>query len=72
MEEKADDLLDIDGICRLLGGSRPLSQATIYRSVKAGHLPRSIQITPGVRRWRRSEVMAALAAKEAERDAKAA
>jgi len=69
--EELDELVDIDGLCRLLGGSRPLSQATIYRSVKAGHLPKSIQITPGVRRWRRSEVTAALAAKAAERDAAA-
>jgi predicted DNA-binding transcriptional regulator AlpA len=69
--EVSDELLDIDGLCRLLGGSRPLSQATVYRGVKAGHLPPAIAITPGVRRWRRSEVLATLAAKAAERDAAA-
>ena len=57
------DLLDIDELCRYLGGSRPLNPATIYRAVKAGSLPRSIAITAGVRRWRRSEVDAAIAAR---------
>jgi predicted DNA-binding transcriptional regulator AlpA len=69
--EVSDEMLDIDGLCRLLGGSRPLSQTTIYRGIKAGHLPPAIAITPGVRRWRRSEVMAALAAKAASRSAAA-
>lgn len=67
-----DDFIDMEGLCRLLGGSKPLNPATVYRGVKAGHLPKAIVITPGVRRWRRAEVLEALAAKAAARDAKAA
>jgi predicted DNA-binding transcriptional regulator AlpA len=68
VSEDADELLDIDGLCRHLGGNRPLNPATIYRAIKAGTLPKAIAITPGVRRWRRSEVDRMIAARAAERD----
>jgi predicted DNA-binding transcriptional regulator AlpA len=55
-----DDLLDKRAVCRLLGGSKPIDQSTLWRWVKAGLLPKPIHIGPQVRRWSRQDCEAAL------------
>jgi predicted DNA-binding transcriptional regulator AlpA len=64
-----DELMDIGEVCRRLGGTKPLNAATVYRAVKAGKLPRPITVTTGARRWRRSDIEAAIAPKSEERAA---
>jgi predicted DNA-binding transcriptional regulator AlpA len=61
-------LLDADAACRLLGGSRPINPATLYRGIKAGIFPRPVKIAPNIARWRKSELEAAIASRIAERD----
>jgi predicted DNA-binding transcriptional regulator AlpA len=55
------ELLHRAAVCALLGGSRPLHPATLYRGVKAGRYPSPIHVGPGSSRWLRAEVEAALA-----------
>jgi predicted DNA-binding transcriptional regulator AlpA len=55
------DLLDKRAVCALLGGSRPIHAATLYRAIRRGLLPRPIKIS-GSSRWVRLEIEAALAA----------
>ena len=54
------DLVDVNAMCVLVGGNRPVNRATVYRAVKAGRLPRPVMVTPNVARWVRSEVEAAI------------
>jgi predicted DNA-binding transcriptional regulator AlpA len=51
-----DELLDSETVCRLLGGSRPINPATLYRGIRAGRYPRPIKVGPGSSRWLRSEL----------------
>jgi predicted DNA-binding transcriptional regulator AlpA len=46
--------LDVDRVGALFGGSRPLSPSTIYRMIKAGHVPPPVRVG-GSSRWLRSE-----------------
>jgi predicted DNA-binding transcriptional regulator AlpA len=63
-----DDLLTMEEVRVLFGGSkRPLNQATIYRMVKGGRIPRPIKISPQISRWVRSECLLALKAFSTER-----
>jgi predicted DNA-binding transcriptional regulator AlpA len=55
------NLLDKRAVCALLGGSRPINPATLYRQVRRGLLPRPIKVG-GSSRWLRHECEAALAA----------
>jgi predicted DNA-binding transcriptional regulator AlpA len=57
----ADDLLDIDAVCKFFGGSKPLHPATIYRGLGTRY-PRPVRVSPNVNRWLRSECEAALRA----------
>jgi predicted DNA-binding transcriptional regulator AlpA len=54
------ELLHRAAVCALLGGSRPLHSATLYRGVKAGRYPRPVHVGPGSSRWLRTEVEQAL------------
>lgn len=54
------DLLDAKATCKLIGGSRPINPATLWRGVKAGIYPQPIKITPNANRWRRSEIIDAI------------
>jgi predicted DNA-binding transcriptional regulator AlpA len=67
-----DELLDKEAACKLIGGSRPINAATLYRGVKTGIYPRPFKVAPNVSRWRRSELLAALEARLAARDMVAA
>ena len=59
-----DQLLDLDAVCRLIGGSKPVHPATVWRGVKAGRYPKPIQVSAKLRRWRRSKLVEAIAAAE--------
>jgi predicted DNA-binding transcriptional regulator AlpA len=54
------DLLCIDALCRLIGGTRPVHRSSIYRAIAAGRIPKPIAVGPNSRRWVKSEVDAAL------------
>jgi predicted DNA-binding transcriptional regulator AlpA len=60
------ELLDADATCRLIGGSRPINPATLYRGIKAGLYPRPIKVGPGLSRWNKADVVAVLEARIAE------
>jgi predicted DNA-binding transcriptional regulator AlpA len=66
-----DELLDVAGACRLIGGSRPIHPATLWRGIKAGRYSRPIKIGPQSVRWRRSELAADIERMAAERDGSA-
>jgi predicted DNA-binding transcriptional regulator AlpA len=55
------ELLDRRTLAALLGGSRPLNSATIYRLIKRGVLPGPIKVGASSR-WLRSEIEACLRA----------
>jgi predicted DNA-binding transcriptional regulator AlpA len=59
---QAHDLIDVDAMCVLVGGNRPVNRATIYRNVKAGRLPKPIRVSPNVSRWVRPAVVSVLKA----------
>jgi predicted DNA-binding transcriptional regulator AlpA len=48
------DLLDKQAVCRLLGGSRPINPATLYRGIRKGMYPRPLRVG-GSSRWLRTE-----------------
>jgi predicted DNA-binding transcriptional regulator AlpA len=56
------ELLHRAAVCALLGGTRPLHSATLYRNIARGIYPRPVKVGPGSSRWLRHEVEAALAA----------
>jgi predicted DNA-binding transcriptional regulator AlpA len=57
---QSDDLLDLRATCALIGGSRPINAATLYRNIRAGRYPAPIKVGPNTSRWLRIEVEAAL------------
>jgi predicted DNA-binding transcriptional regulator AlpA len=59
--QSPDDLLDLRAVCALIGGTRPINPATLYRNVRKGLYPRPLKIGPNSSRWLRVEVEAALA-----------
>ena len=71
MQENAtmeDELLDVYEACRVIGGTRPINPATLWRGIKAGRYSKPIKIGPQSVRWRRSELQADIARMIAERD----
>jgi predicted DNA-binding transcriptional regulator AlpA len=56
------DLLDLRATCALIGGSKPIHPATLYRGVRKGRYPKPIHIGPGSSRWLRTEIEAVLKA----------
>ena len=67
-----DELLDVYEACRVIGGSRPINPATLWRGIKAGRYARPINIGVQSVRWRRSELQADIDRMVAERDGEAA
>ena len=55
-----DNHLDLRSVCRLIGGTKPLHPATLYRGIAAKRYPKPIKVGPGSSRWLRSEVEACL------------
>ena len=68
VEGGEDDLCDIRKSCRILGGSKPINPATLYRGVKQGRYPAPIKIGPQLSRWILSELLAVRTAAIQERD----
>jgi predicted DNA-binding transcriptional regulator AlpA len=63
------DLVDKKEACAILGGSAsPLDPSTLYRGIKRGLYPAPIKMGPGLSRWIRAELLAAIAARAADRD----
>jgi predicted DNA-binding transcriptional regulator AlpA len=54
------ELLDRASVCALLGGSKPIDPATLYRGIKAGRYPSPIKVGPNSSRWLADEIRAAL------------
>jgi predicted DNA-binding transcriptional regulator AlpA len=67
----SDELLDMYEACRVIGGSRPINPATLWRGVKAGRYAKPIKVGPQAVRWRRSELMANIQRMIDERDSAA-
>jgi predicted DNA-binding transcriptional regulator AlpA len=65
-----DDLLDVYEACRLIGGSRPINPATLWRGVKEGRYSKPIKISRQAVRWKRSELQRDIERMIAERDGK--
>ena len=64
----SDDLLDVYEACRLIGGSRPINPATLWRGVKEGRYSKPIKISRQSVRWKRSELQRDIERMIAERD----
>lgn len=57
-----DGYLAANEVCAILGGKEhPISKATLYRNIKAGRLPPPEHPTPGISRWRPSQIREAMA-----------
>lgn len=54
------DFITVKSACRIVGGDKPISEATFYRGVKAGRLPAPEHPSPGISRIRRSKLIAML------------
>lgn len=65
------ELVDADEACRILGGSRPLNRATLYRGVASRRFPKPIKVGMSSR-WVKAELLAVLRALITERDTEAA
>lgn len=67
-DDDVDVLLDEKAACRLIGGTKPINPATLWRGIKAGRYSKPIKISPNGRRWLRREILADLQTLAAERD----
>ena len=47
--------LDIEAVCRKIGGNRPIDRSTVYRKIQSGLLPKPIKLGR-VSRWREDEI----------------
>jgi len=68
--EDRPGLLDVDAACRIFGGSKPISRATLYRGVKTGAYPKPIRIGSNSSRWIAEECARAIRERIAVRDAR--
>jgi predicted DNA-binding transcriptional regulator AlpA len=61
------DLIDIEEVCTIIGGSKPVNRATIYRGIATGKYPKAVKVGPNISRWLRSEWLSIVKARIAER-----
>jgi predicted DNA-binding transcriptional regulator AlpA len=47
--------LDIEALCRKIGGTRPIDRSTVYRKIQAGLLPKPIKLGR-LSRWLEDEI----------------
>ena len=45
------EYLDVKAVATLIGGSKPINKATIYRRVRAGTLPKPVKLSVRLVRW---------------------
>ena len=55
-----DELVDAKEACRILGGTRPICVATLYRGVADGRFPPPIKLGGGTSRWVKAELLTAI------------
>jgi predicted DNA-binding transcriptional regulator AlpA len=66
------ELVDEARACHVLGGSRPISRATLYRGVRSGRYPKPLKVGPATNRWRMDELQTVLEKATAAREIEAA
>lgn len=65
------ELVDAKEACRILGGSRPINPATLYRGIADGRFPPPVKLGAGTSCWVKAELRAAIRKRMAEREAEA-
>jgi hypothetical protein len=55
-----DEWLDINAVCQVIGGTRPVNPSTYYRGAQAGRYPLPEQRGLNVKRVSRTKLVAAL------------
>jgi predicted DNA-binding transcriptional regulator AlpA len=65
------ELIDAKEACRILGGSRPINPATLYRGIADGRFPPPVKLGGGTSRWVKAELRAAIRKRMTEREAEA-
>ena len=61
-----EEFLDTPSACALIGGTRPIHPSTLWRWIKAGRISPPAKLGPNTNRFRRSQLLADLAALERE------
>ena len=56
--EGSVELVDAKEACRILGGSRPINHATLYRGIADGRFPPPVKLGGGTSRWVKAELLA--------------
>jgi predicted DNA-binding transcriptional regulator AlpA len=51
-----DDLIDMKEVCRELGGSKPVSPASVYRGIQKGLIDPPFHPIEGISRWSRGHI----------------
>lgn len=52
------DLVDESEACRIVGGANtPIHRSTLYRQIRAGHIPKPLKICGHSNRWIRGELL---------------
>lgn len=67
--EVALELVDAKEACRILGGSRPINPATLYRGIADGRFPPPVKMGGGTSRWVKAELWATIRQRMAARHA---
>lgn len=70
--EDGVELVDAKEACRILGGSRPINHATLYRGIADGRFPAPVKLGRGTSRWLKVELVAAIRKLMAARETEAA
>jgi hypothetical protein len=65
MRQTDPDYIDIEEARRIIGGTKPVHRATIYRNVALGRISPPDHPLPGISRFRRQVLLADLAAGKA-------
>ena len=58
--ESEVELVDAKEACRILGGSRPINHATLYRGISDRRFPPPIKLGGSISRWVKAELLAAI------------
>jgi predicted DNA-binding transcriptional regulator AlpA len=60
MQTDLPELVDAKETCRILGGSRPINHATLYRGIRDGRFPQPIKLGGGTSRSVKTELLAVI------------
>jgi predicted DNA-binding transcriptional regulator AlpA len=67
--DEDDEFVDTKTACAIIGGSKPVHPAALWRGVRDGRYPKPVHIGPNSVRFIKRELRAAKEAMIAERDA---